>query len=74
MTIYRVHIYCEQEGSLGYSYVKSKSRIKDALKFEQKFNEFPEGYRIHVETHPTPKTQQAWLELLNYWGSHNDNG
>jgi len=27
-----------------------------------------------IDTAPTPTTQREWMRLLNYWGSHPNNG
>ena len=30
--------------------------------------------KLTVTTHPTPRTKAAWIEFLNFHGSHPDNG
>jgi hypothetical protein len=61
------------DGNKGYYY--SFNRI-EAIKYANKFKKDSKGSEptteiIEVET---PHTQKAWLNFVNVYGSHSDNG
>lgn len=68
--IYRVSVYCHVSGHRGYTYFGSQ---KEAAKFEA---EMRKAYDcdVKVTSAPTPVSKRSMLQLLQDWGSHNDNG
>ena len=70
MSIYRVHIRHDGYESSGYKYF---SKLADAKKCFKECKEWRESYDT-IEKFKTPKTKKDVLDLLNYCGTHPDNG
>lgn len=71
--VYRVHLYDDADGSAGYAYFGSR-RAAYARLIEWR-NEAP-GSRMtaDIKAEPTPASKAGWLDLMERWGGHPDNG
>lgn len=69
--IYRLSIY-NPRGHEGYSYYSSRRDAERARSRLVDSGYDPEDLEITRE--PTPRTKKGVISLLEFWGSHPDNG
>lgn len=70
--IYRVK-FETNDGNKGYYYTSNRiDAEREGKKFLSDHKNEDEEYSI--ECLSTPKSKKQWIEFLNIYGSHNDNG
>ena len=73
MPIYRVTFQTQAEGHAGYGYYGSRRKAeKQVARWKRERAE--DDADAEIEPFPTPVGKEAWIKLLNAWGSHPDNG
>lgn len=72
MAIYRVSFGTHSEGHAGYGYYGSRREAeREAAQWRR---DHPDDSDTEIGSVPTPSGKGGWVELLNRWGNHPDNG
>lgn len=70
--IYRVSFATHSDGHTGYGYYGSRRDAeREAAQWRR---DHPDDGQTEITSVPTPGSKVAWLDLLNQWGNHPDNG
>ena len=70
--IYRVSFGTHSDGHAGYGYYGS---LRDARReVAQWRRDHPDDADTDIRSIPTPSGKAGWVELLNRWAGHPDNG